>query len=133
MAAREWEQEMASTQDHPEIKAFAESLRATAARPEGFWKLQRVSLQERIRGEQRRASLRLAWAGSVALVGVAVVLLAQSPAPASALAASDPDHDLLVGVEQAVRRPVPKALEPARLLAQEIERSAEAASQTDSQ
>jgi len=131
MNVQDWDQEMASAQQEPAIAALAESLRAAAQRPEGFWRAQRVAVQARIEGGQRRASLCLAWAGSLALVAVAVGLLLRAPAPVAA-AASDPDHDLLVGVERAVRRPVPQALEPAQLLAQEIERCAEAG-QSDSQ
>ncbi|MGH9531016.1 MAG: hypothetical protein ACRD2Q_01400 [Terriglobales bacterium] len=133
MTDREWEQDGTSAQDHAAIAALAESLRAAGERPEGFWHMQRSAIQERIQGTERRTSLRMAWAGSMALITVAVSLLAQAPAPASAMAVSDPDHDLLVGVERAVRRPVPQALEPAQLLAQEIERSAEAAEKSGSQ
>jgi hypothetical protein len=130
MTTQQWDQEMASAQADPVIAALAGWLRAAADRPEGFWQGQRVAIQERIQDSERRASLRLAWAWSLALIAVAFSLLTQAPPPVAA--AYDPDHDLLVGVEQAVRRPVPKALEPARLLAQEIERSATAA-KTDSQ
>ncbi|MGH9601426.1 MAG: hypothetical protein ACRD24_03465 [Terriglobales bacterium] len=133
MTDREWEQGTTSARDDAVIAALAESLRAAGERPEGFWHMQRTAIQERIQGAERRTSLRMAWAGSMALISVAVGLLAQSPAPASAMAISDPDHDLLVGVEQAVRRPVPQALEPAQLLAQEIERSVEAAAKSGSQ
>ncbi|MGH9554473.1 MAG: hypothetical protein ACRD2Y_01500 [Terriglobales bacterium] len=133
MTARDWDQEVASAQHDPEIAVLAQSLRDAAERPEGFWRAQRAAVQDRIHSGRQRASLRLAWAGALALVAVAVGLLTQAPAPASVMAVSDPDHDLLVGVDQAVRRPVPQALEPARLLAQELERSADAASQTDSQ
>ena len=37
---------------------------------------------------------------------------------------ADPDHDLMVAVEQATRRDVPQALAPAALLTQEISRNA---------
>lgn len=130
MTAQEWNQEAALAEGDPEVAVLAESLRASAERPANFWRVQRVAIQERIQDSERRASLRLAWAWSLALIAVAIGLLTQAPLPVAA--AYDPDHDLLVGVEQAVRRPVPKALEPARLLAQEIERSATAA-KTDSQ
>ncbi len=133
MKERERDQATTLTQDDAGIAALAESLRAAGERPEGFWRMQRALIQERIQGSEQRASLRMAWAGSVALITVAVCLLTQTPAPASAVANYDPDHDLLVGVEQAVRRPVPQALEPAQLLAQELERSVEAAEKTNSQ
>ena len=107
-----------------EIAVFAEAVRGEAERPPSFWLAQRVAIAGRIQGSERKASLRLAWAASLALVVIATSLLAQAPLPAASVAAYDPDHELLVGVERAVRRPVPQALEPARLLAQEIESSA---------
>lgn len=116
-----------------DLAAYAESVRAAAERPEGFWRTQRTAIAERIQGTQQATSLRLAWVASLALVVIAATLLVQAPAPAAPVAAYDPDHDLLVGVERAVRRPVPQALEPARLLAQEIERSAAAENQGNAQ
>ena len=107
-----------------EIAAFAEAVRAEAERPPRFWLAQRSAIAGRIQGSERGTSLRLAWAASLALVVIATSLLAQAPLPAASVAAYDPDHELLVGVERAVRRPVPQALEPARLLAQEMESSA---------
>ena len=130
MKTKAWEQDfnqdLAPADRH--LTAFAEAVRAEAERPEGFWRAQRSAIAGRIQDSQRRASLRLAWAGSLALVVIAASLLTQAPAPVASAAQNDPDHDLLVGVERAVRRPVPQALEPARLLAQEIERSATAES-----
>ena len=109
-----------------EIAKFAEAVRAEAERPPSFWLAQRAAIAGRIQGSERTASLRLAWAASLALVVIATSMLTQSPTPTLSVTAYDPDHDLLVGVERAVRRPVPQALEPARLLAQEIENSATA-------
>lgn len=133
MNEKDLNQETKLTPKDADIAALAESLREAGERPDSFWRMQRTAIQERIQGSEQRASLRIAWAGSVALVSVAIGLLTQTPAPASAAANYDPDHDLLVGVEQAVRRPVPQALEPAQLLAQELERSVEAAEKTNPQ
>ncbi len=112
--------------EDPDLAAFAEAVRTEAERPASFWLAQRAAIAGRIQGSERGASLRLAWAASLALVVIATSLLMQAPTPMASVAAYDPDHDLLVGVERAVRRPVPQALEPARLLAQEIESSATA-------
>lgn len=133
MKEQEWDQEVTLRSEDADISDLVESLRVAAERPEGFWCIQRSAIQERIQAGEQGTSLRLAWAGSVALIAVAAGMLTQTPAPASALATYDPDHDLLVGVEQAVRRPVPQALEPAQLLAQELERSVETAGKTNSQ
>jgi hypothetical protein len=131
---KEHEDEMLTlTPQDADIAALAESWRRAGERPEAFWTAQRAAVRERIQRSEQRASLRLAWAGSAALVAVAVGLLMQAPAPASAAANYDPDHDLLVGIEQAVRRPVPEALEPAQLLVSELESSVETVPKPDSQ
>jgi hypothetical protein len=123
MTARQCEPDFEVAGEDPGIAAFAGAARAAAERPDGFWVAQRAAIAGGLREAGKASSLRLAWAVSVALVVLATGLLTQSPPPAASVADYDPDHDLLVGVERAVRRPVPQALEPARLLAQEMERS----------
>ena len=125
MTATQRETDLDRVEQDPGIAAFAGAVRAAAERPEGFWVAQRAAIARGIPEAGRASSLRLAWAGSLALVMLATGLLTQAPRPAASVADYDPDHDLLVGVERAVRRPVPQALEPARLLAQEMERSVE--------
>ncbi len=125
MTVQAQEQDFEAGQAEAGIRAFAQGMRAAAERPEGFWMGQRRAIARGIEGAGRASSLRLAWAGSLALMLLATGLLTQAPPPRSPVANHDPDHDLLVGVERAVRRPVPQALEPARLLALEMERSLE--------
>jgi len=64
------------------------------------------------------------------MVVLAAVLLVQKTPPAQPVAQADPDpdHALLVDVERSVRRELPRALEPAALLAHEVGRDAEARS-----
>jgi hypothetical protein len=119
------------TQEDADIAAFVESWRASGERPEAFWTAQRTAIHQRIQGAEQHGSLPLAWAASAALLTLAAGLLMQVPAPASAMVTYDPDHDLLVGVEQAVRRPVPEALEPAQLLVSELESSVQAVRRSD--
>ncbi|HSA91870.1 MAG TPA: hypothetical protein VLE48_02585 [Terriglobales bacterium] len=106
------------------LAAFAASVRAEGERPAAYWARQRARIGERITQQGRAASLRLAWAGALAVVMLATLLLTQSQPPLPQTA-YDPDHDLLLGVENATRRRVPKALDPAVLLAQEMEQSAQ--------
>jgi hypothetical protein len=61
----------------------------------------------------------LAWAGAVGVLVLAALLMEKSP-PASQVAVADADHALLVEVERTVRRELPRALEPAALLTQEM-------------
>jgi len=108
---------------------------ADAARPHGFWHQQRLAIRERIWGTQTRGFL---WAAATAaLVLVAMLLSLTEPAreplasnsdqgPATVSQAADSDHALLVEVERSVRRGVPRALEAATLIAQELQRATEA-------
>jgi hypothetical protein len=100
--------------------ALRHSAHAQAERPEGFWAHQRSSAASRISG---RAVRPLAWAAALA-AAVLAAMLVQEPRPVvPAALPPDPDHALMVAVEQATRREVPQALAPAALLAQEISRN----------
>ncbi len=101
-----------------------EAIRAAANRSEAFWQWQRTAIARR--GAERSGSRRLAWAAATAALVLITILLTEKTPPAKSLAKSDPDQALLVDVERSVRREVPRALEPAALLAQEISRGAEA-------
>ena len=80
MNEKEWNQETTLTQEDAGIAALAESLREAGERPDGFWRMQRAAIQERIQESEQRASLRLAWAGTLALVAVAFVAHSLIPA-----------------------------------------------------
>jgi predicted anti-sigma-YlaC factor YlaD len=103
---------------------------ACAARelPEGLWPWQHTAVAAP--WAERPAPRRLAWAAAVAIVMLAALLLIEKTPPAQpvAQADADPDHALLVDVERSVRRELPRALEPAALLAQEVSRGTEARS-----
>jgi predicted anti-sigma-YlaC factor YlaD len=101
-----------------------EAIRAAASRSEAFWQWQRTAVARR--RTERSGSRRLAWAAATAALVLIAILLTEKRPPAKPLAQSDPDQALLVDVERSVRREVPRALEPAALLAQEISRGAEA-------
>jgi len=102
---------------------YAEESRAVAERPESFWQRQQAALARR--WAEQPTSRRLAWAAAVAMVVLAAVLLIEKTPPAVRTAETDPDQVLLVEVERSVRRELPRALEPAALLAQEVSRSGE--------
>lgn len=109
------------------LAALADSMRAVANRPEGFWQQQHAAIQRRIaesESKSRRAPLRAAWAAGLALMLIAALLLANGPTPEPPQAATtvtvDADQQLLVAVEQAVQSGVPDALAPASLLAEEM-------------
>jgi hypothetical protein len=107
------------------LDALPEWARAAADRPNAFWECQQVEIRKRIARAPQRSSTQTvtAWAGAFAMVLLAILLLRDSPAPGPPRAQSDPDQELLVAVEQSVQSGVPQALEPAAMLAEEINNS----------
>jgi len=100
--------------------ALRDSAHAQAEQREGFWARQRSSAAAR---NSERAVRPLAWTAAVAAAVLAAMLL-QEPRPVAPVTpATDPDHALMLAVQRAVNREVPKALEPAALLTQEISRN----------
>jgi hypothetical protein len=113
----------------------AESL-SLGERPQGFWREQRLAIAARISAGNEFETRPLAWAASLAIVAFAAAFLVQGVPPlqlqvgppsasTGVPVAADSDHDLLVDVARFTRRDVPRALEPATLIAQELHRAAE--------
>jgi hypothetical protein len=98
------------------------NLRAAAELPADFWQDQRFAIARMLRSAPapRPALPALAWAATFVLLLCGLLLLGNSPKPAPAQASADPDHQMLLEVEDALNSDVPEALEPAALLAQEI-------------
>ncbi len=114
-----------------ELRAVLDSVRewarVAAARPEGFWQAQRMSIHARL----ERRTERIWWvrralsAGALAAALGATVYISQPEPQLVSAVRQDPDHALLMEIEQAAERQVPRALKPAELLAQELSRAAE--------
>jgi hypothetical protein len=107
------------------LEALPEWARTAADRPDAFWERQQAEIRKRIARAPQRSSTQTvtAWAGAFAMVLLAVFLLSDSPAPRPSRTQNDPDQALLVAVEQTVQSGVPLALEPAAMLAEEINNS----------
>ncbi len=107
---------------------YRQVARAATELPEGLWPWRHTAIAAP--WAERLVPRRLAWAAAVAMVVLAAVLLVQKTPPAQPVAQADPDpdHVLLVDVERSVRRELPRALEPAALLAREVSRGTEARS-----
>jgi hypothetical protein len=107
------------------LDALPEWARTAADRPNAFWERQQAEIRKRIAAAPQRSSMQTvtAWAGAFAMVLLAILLLSDSPAPRPLRAQEDPDQELLVAVEQTVQSGVPQALEPAAMLAEEINNS----------
>lgn len=101
---------------------FRRETHAAAARQEGFWHGQRTAIDERL--QAGRPSRRLAWATAFAAILLSALLLTPKTSSPPPMADSDPDQDLLVDVARSLEREVPRALEPARLVTQDLARAA---------
>ena len=103
--------------------SFAES---RAARPAGFWYAQRAAVAAQISDRSFTRPRLAVWVGAMAALTLAASMLAQSPQVGSApqeIAVNGGyvvDHQFLLDVERSVQRTVPRALEPATALAQEM-------------
>ena len=94
--------------------------------PEAFWRRQRAGISARLAARDfHRPWKRWIWVtATVTLIVLASTLLYRNNAPPVQTAAqTDPDDALLLSVQQSIRSDVPRALRPAALLAQEINRA----------
>lgn len=100
--------------------------RQASEHPDEYWEKQHSAIWDRIFSAQLHAtpaSPRLAWTGIAAVVALAMTLLFVGSASEPAKQVENQngyDHELLLAVERAVQIDGPEALEPAALLAQEI-------------
>jgi len=108
------------------LSRYTETVHAAAERPESFWEAQQTAIARHWSG--RPVPRRLVWAVAAACVVLAAALLVGDTPSPEAIAQADADQTLLVDVQRSVRRELPRALEPAALLAQEVSRSAESLS-----
>jgi len=108
---------------------------ALGERPVGFWRVQRLAIASRLSAGTELETRPLAWAASLSMVALVAAFLVQgvppiqqqvgpTSAPTGVSVAVDSDHELLVDVARFTRRDVPRALEPATLIAQELHRAA---------
>jgi hypothetical protein len=111
------------------LQALPVWLRTGSDRPAEFWEQQRAAIVARLAAKNPPplAIPRKAWALALSVLGIALLLLASGPrvtesrgTPSQTV--TDPDRELLMEVEYAVESEGPQALEPAALLAQEIDR-----------
>ena len=116
-------------QDEGWAKSFRDACHAEAERPQSFWAAQRAQVRERVAARERRFSLRFALASVAVLFVVAGALLSADHAPASkpdVTAVHVSDQQLLADIDETLTNPMPDALAPVDLLAQDLDRSLKA-------
>ncbi len=108
------------------LRETASALKTIVDQPQEFWDRQRMGIRNRIvEAPVKPAALsqRLAWAPVLALLILAGLLLTGGTPVAPTIrqqTAIDPDHELLVAVEQVMQRNGPEALEPATYFVEQI-------------
>jgi hypothetical protein len=103
------------------IEQYREWIASEVGRPDSFWLGQQRAVAETI-GRRSAARPFLIWVlaslACVAVLSLALVMVREPRVPAAAV---DPDHELLLDIERALRRDVPEALAPAEILIEEIQ------------
>lgn len=118
------------------LRHFATRSRHSATRTTGFWYTQQQAIAGRLRRRPQQPRLAI-WAGAFAVLVLAAAMLAQAPGETSLqtqasrnagaeiqLVEVDPDDALMAEIDASLRRPVPRAFEPALLVTQELHRAA---------
>jgi hypothetical protein len=108
-----------------QLRTFSETLRAEAEKPEAFWTKQRAGIAAKMQKPASFSGRRpaLLWVPALIVVLLCFFLFVEkSKAPTPDFAAGA-DQDLLVEVEQALRRDCPEALAPAAHITRQIDRA----------
>jgi hypothetical protein len=109
------------------IEKYQRAARESAERPESHWLRQRATVVSRAMGKP--AMPRLAWFAAAAIVTLAALSLVREhppaqPAPVATAqlqeTQAESDSALLADVQRQVQREVPRALQPAELLVEEM-------------
>jgi predicted anti-sigma-YlaC factor YlaD len=117
-----------------EVSSFTDAIggarariRKAAEQPESFWREQREGITTRLADRVfHQPWMRFVWVtATVTLVLLATTLLSRHAAPPLPKTQADPDDALMLSVQKSIRSDLPQALEPAALLAQEVDYAAE--------
>lgn len=109
------------------VEHFRDTSRANAERPPQFWLAQRAAVRARLASRSRISSLRFALASAAALCVIASgLLLTDHRVQPSPVIESISDQQLLSDVDETISSPLPDALAPVQLIAQDMDRSLQA-------
>ncbi len=116
------------------LRGLPEWASLATQQPEPFWDRQRLLVQRQIAEmpERKPRLARLAWAAAFVLILIATFVLRTGSRIPVAPTSFASDRDLLVQVEQALDGDVPQALQPASLIANEIDQAAQPRSHSTS-
>lgn len=119
---------------HNLVKGLADSAQCATEQSDLVWDRQCLSIQRQIAtvAERNARPAHLAWAAIFALALLASLLLKTGSREPVQQNATDADRELLVQVEQALDGDVPQALQPASLIANEIDQAAQSQSSSPS-
>jgi predicted anti-sigma-YlaC factor YlaD len=109
-----------------ELNMLRDDASAAATQTETFWQRQRAAIRAQL-ASGATVTRGWAWATAAAAVLLLAVLLGRTtlPPPDVAQNGKDPDHVLMLEVQQSLERQLPRALAPAALLTEEISRAAQ--------
>jgi hypothetical protein len=105
-----------------DLPAIAQAARTATDFDRTFWIAQQVAIRERINSaaHKHRRLGALVWATAAAMILFGALNLDQHSATVQQTAQTDQDQQLMIAVQEAVDNAGPSALEPAGLLASEI-------------
>ena len=111
------------------LDGWRESAAERAERPDWFWNRQHSRVMSEIDARRTTSVPKLAWAGIAATVAVAASLMLTGPGKKQVQPhlqtearpqVQISDHDLMLAVERTLNAGTPSSLEPASLLADEM-------------
>lgn len=117
----------------PALNAMSKEVDAETKRPEEFWERQEKAIRSRISSVEKKQHSRrlptLAWIAATVMIVTGLLFLAKNRPDTEAIQTPvetivDSDHELLVHVEETMQSGGPEALEPAAMLAVEINQHA---------
>ena len=120
------------------LETWRESTAERAERPDWFWSRQHARIMSRINPQRSAGIPKLAWASLAATIAVAVSLMlpsrpekqVQPQEKVESAAVQMSDHDLMLAVERTLNAGTPSSLEPASLLADEMNQALETQDQS---
>ncbi len=113
-----------------ELSAMAQAARTATSFEDSFWRAQQARIRAKISSSAEKHSRfgALVWATAAAMILFGALNLDQHSAQTQQTAQTDQDQQLMIAVQEAVDNAGPSALEPAGLLASEINQAYQASS-----